>query len=302
MQPQAMHQQIHKLFHEEKYGLAAGLLKSMMQTNGNDPFVWTAQARLQCVKKKFLQAKQSVARALQINNSYAWAHSSFGVIEAKMKNHKEAAEAFEVAIKLEPDNVEVLYDYVIYLEETKIDLSKAHRLVTRRMILLPDDAENYELMGRVLLADNEIAEAEQSFRTAIRLDPALEKGYIGLAKIELFHKKNAFAASEWIRAALLIHPDSLQLRQYFNQAQKDKNEVFGLLWSSGVFYGASVKWSLFLAISLFAIIPFIIFIRDTAPQVAPFLTVLFSFFIAYCLYCWSSRIVMRILLEKRWLN
>lgn len=302
MQLNAMHKEIIKLLRAEKYGLAGQLIKQLMQTGPNEPFVWTAQAKLQYGKKKYVAAKQSIARALQLNNAFGWAHSMFGCIEAKLKNHTEAIEAFEVALKLEPENTEMLYDYAEYLIETRIDLTKAHRLVTRRMILLPENAANYELLGRVLLADKELQEAEQSFKTAIKFDPSDEKAYVGLAQIELFHKKNAFTASEWIRAALLIHPDSIKLREYFNQAQRDKNEIFGMLWTSGVFYGSSIKWSVFLAVSLLVVVPFVIFLRERAPQMEAFVNMLFIMFIIYCMYAWSSRLLMRLLLERRWLN
>jgi tetratricopeptide (TPR) repeat protein len=301
-QPQIGHLQIQKAFQAENYTLAAKLVKEMMQNAPNDPFVWTAQARMQLLKKQFVAAKQSVARALQINNSFAWGHCMYGQIEAKQGNHKEAIEAFEFALSLEPENMDVLFDYATYLVDTRSDLTKAERWARRRLILDPDDANSHELMGRVLVASNELQDAEQSFKQAIKLDPLIEKAYIGLAKIELFHRKNAFSAVDWIRPALMLNPDSMQLRLYFNKAMNDKNSLYGFLWNSGLLYGANVKWNILLLISLLIMIPLYMFMKDSSPQFTSLLNIIFFTYFIYCIYAWSSRFFMRLLLEKRWLN
>jgi tetratricopeptide (TPR) repeat protein len=273
-----------------------------MQLDGNDPFLWTAQAKLQALRKQFLAAKQSVARALQIKNSFAWAHGVNGLIEAQQNNHKEARESFEFALQLESSNLDVLYDYSVYLIDTRFDLDKAERLIRRRMIIEPDVSVNYELHGRVLVAAKELKEAEEAFRTAVRLDAANEKAYLGLAQIELFHRRNAFAAVDWLRPALILNPDSYQLRQYFNVAQTDKNSLYGFLWKSGLFYGANVKWNWFLLLAFIVIGSLYFYLNEIEPMWSGLYDTFIILYIIYCLYCWSSRLVMRVMLEKRWLN
>jgi len=299
---QMSHLQIQKAFQTENFKLAAKLVKEMLLNTPNDPFGWAAQAKLQLLKRQFLPAKQSIAKALQINNSFAWGHCLYGLIEAKQGNTKEAVEAFEFALSLDAENLDVLYEYASYIEGIRGDLVKAERLARRRLILDPDDPNSHELLARVLMANNELQEAEQSFKQAIKLDPMTEKAYIGLAKIELFHKKNAFSAVDWIRPALMLNPDSWQLRLYFSKAQNEKNSLYGFLWNSGLLYGANVKWNLLLFLSLLIMIPLYFFMKQSAPHLTTLLNFVFVIYFIYCLYSWSSRYMMQLLLEKRWLN
>lgn len=294
--------QLERAIKAENDKLSLKLVKDALRIASNDPYFWTVLAKLQLKQRQFLQAKQSVANALKINNSYAWAHSMSGCIWAKQKHHKEALEAFEFAISLEPENMEVLYDYAQYLEETRIDLEKAERFVRRRMILQPDQAVDYELQGRILLAANELVEAEQAFKTALKLDPLFEKSYIGLARLEMFHKRNAFAAVEILRRGLLLHPYSHFLRHYFNEALNSKNSFYGSMWGAGLFYATSVKWNWFLLLTLFVVPPLLLYFRSLDDQVASLTNIFLVIHLCYCLYCWSSGFLMRLLLERGWLS
>jgi tetratricopeptide (TPR) repeat protein len=302
MQADVVKLKIERAMKEENYKEALKNVRQMLRMTTNDPYYWTLLAKLQMFDKQYLAAKQSVAKALQLNASFAWGHSVYAMICAKQKNHKEAFETFEFAIKLEPENMHVLYDFAEYLLETRIDLDKAERFARRRIILDSDLVESHELHGRILMAANELAEADQVLRNALRLDPMNEKVYIALARLELFHKKNAFAAVELLRRALMIHPDSMYLRKYFNQALNDKNSLYGFLWSAGLLYGANVKWNWFLFFSIFIVPPLFLYIGNLDMKVESLMNLLIVIYVIYCVYSWSSRTLMRLLLERKWLN
>jgi tetratricopeptide (TPR) repeat protein len=93
----------------------------------------------------------------------------------------------------------------VYRRQNELDAAKQEFL--KDAAIEPDMAYNYDALGAVCYALNQIPEAERYFKEALRLDPGQGASDYGLAKIYKQQGKYA-AALEMLRAAGAIDPNS----------------------------------------------------------------------------------------------
>src|SRR5262249_33977902 len=94
----------------------------------------------------------------------------------------EAISQFELALRLKPAYPEALCQLIsISLIEKMPD--QALERVRRQILLAPNSAALYEVLGGVHLARNEIELAESAYSKAIELDPRSFAAYLALGQI-----------------------------------------------------------------------------------------------------------------------
>jgi tetratricopeptide (TPR) repeat protein len=83
-----------------------------LETNPNDASAWNAKGVLHAQKREFGEALRSLDRALQLDPNLAPAHTNRGRVLLALGPEKgnDALKSFESALKLMPDDVQILHD------------------------------------------------------------------------------------------------------------------------------------------------------------------------------------------------
>jgi tetratricopeptide (TPR) repeat protein len=100
------------------------------------------------------------------------------------------------------------------------DYDAAIEQLEMQVRMVPDDAETQEMLGNLLLRQGHPEEARTHFQQLVRLRPGYAQGFIGLGLAsallgELTEAEKCFAQ------AVELAPDSVQARNYLNQAQQE---------------------------------------------------------------------------------
>ena len=131
--------------------------------------------------------------------------NTLGVVYLTQGKLEDAAESFHQLIKLKPDHVEAYFNLGVTLfDQGKINEAIA---VFRRLIALkPDHAAAHFNLGNFLMAQGNFKEAAGSFRQALRYKPDYAEAFCNLGVIfnELGNKEEAIVN---YRKALSVKPD-----------------------------------------------------------------------------------------------
>jgi len=123
-----------------------------------------------------------------------------------------ALQAFERALQLSPNNVEIMDDYSRFLSfigEHDAAVSLARHAAT----LSPRDPASHYLLGLNLVFAGNPAAAEKSVRRAIILAPSISDSHLLLGEIELRMGNNDVARAELERSEQLADLDALTLEE-----------------------------------------------------------------------------------------
>ena len=113
-------------------------------------------------------AMTALARAEGNNDHLAEAYSIAGdVWYQQMKDKKKAYEAYEQALKADPDRTSVLNNYAYYLSEEGRQLRKALKMSRRTVELEPDNATYLDTYGWLLYLLRKPKEAKPYFKHAM---------------------------------------------------------------------------------------------------------------------------------------
>ncbi len=104
-----------------------------------------------------------------------------GIVLRQQKKPKEARQAFEQALQLDPKHLATVAQLVELDFEAK-DAASALRRSEAAAAAMPDKAEPLYLVARVYLANNDRANAELRLRKAIELNPEFHEAYLALAQ------------------------------------------------------------------------------------------------------------------------
>jgi tetratricopeptide (TPR) repeat protein len=104
----------------------------------------------------------------ELGRNSALVHSATGYLEQKTRRHWAAANAFQKALVLEPDNRTALRGLLHALTETR-EHAKAKVLVEQLLQREPDDRGLWRYRAHITLAAGERATALASLETALRL-------------------------------------------------------------------------------------------------------------------------------------
>ncbi len=111
------------------------------------------------------------------------AHSRAGALAAARENYRLALVEFDQALAADPDLLPPRFGKAlayVQLGERETAIAELRALLARQ----PDHADSLELLGSVLAASGETAEAESTLRRALELDPLAERGRVELAQLQ----------------------------------------------------------------------------------------------------------------------
>src|SRR5580698_1743520 len=143
------------------------------------------------------------ATTLLATNANAWNY--YGVALQRAGQPDEAATAYQNALRLDHDLVEVHYNLgVLSLEQNRPDVAKTE--LTTYTLRRPNDAAGWLKLGFALLKGGENLPAERSFSTVLSLKTNEAEAYngLGLASIQLGKPRDA---AKFFAAAVQLRPN-----------------------------------------------------------------------------------------------
>ncbi|APV50476.1 type IV pilus biogenesis/stability protein PilW [Betaproteobacteria bacterium GR16-43] len=129
-------------------------------------------------------ALQETRAALKDDSNYVPAYNMQGLILMELREDAGAKESFERAIRLDPNNAEVMNNYGWFLC-TRNEAARGIDLLTRAANdpLYPTPEKSYLSAGLCMRRASNLAEAERYFRRAISLRPDLIGALYNLAEV-----------------------------------------------------------------------------------------------------------------------
>lgn len=112
----------------------------------------------------------------------------------------EAAKVFSQALARAPDDLVILYDYLVALVESK-QAQQADRVIGEYLNKGPRNPNLWRLAGRLYVAQHKTEQAEKAFRKALALAPNLALAHYELGQLYVLENKLSAAQSSF-QAAL----------------------------------------------------------------------------------------------------
>lgn len=96
-------------------------------------------------------------------------YSNLGFAYNYMKDHEKSDKAFDDALKVDPDNTQVLNNYAYFLSLRKKNLEKAEKFSRRSNELSPNNAVYMDTYGWILYQQGKYAQAEEWLASAVKM-------------------------------------------------------------------------------------------------------------------------------------
>ena len=135
---------------------------------------------LQIAKEWFLKALENKRNAPTL--------TLLGATYAHLNDAAAAREAFEEAIKLDPNYDEAMYNFAVIEEKTNPE--KARELLEKAIQIDPEYAIAHHILGRVYTRLKDLDRAEFHYRRCLEIKPADYWNYLSLAGLLVARKKN----------------------------------------------------------------------------------------------------------------
>ena len=155
-------------------------------------------------------ALQETRAAIKDDSTYVPAWNMQGLILMELREDNNARDAFERAMRLEPNNSEVLNNYGWFLclrGEHPRGLEMMQRAAGDPLYPTPEKA--YLSAGLCMRRANRLAEAEQYLRRAIAIRPDMIGGLYNLAEVTL-ERGSAKDAEGFLNRYLRVAPPTLE--------------------------------------------------------------------------------------------
>jgi tetratricopeptide (TPR) repeat protein len=186
--------------------------------------------RIYEAKSKDAKAIEQYKAAIASNRGYAQAYTHLGDLYLRQQRFEEAVMLLEEAVSIRPDYAPGLNRLALAYGKLGLD-NQAVATIQRAIELEPKSANHPATLGELQLVKGFVASAEQSFREALKLDPALPEARLGLAEVARRRGLYDDAVFE-IDAALVddrIDAASVQRLNDFRKLVLSEQERFDLL-------------------------------------------------------------------------
>jgi tetratricopeptide (TPR) repeat protein len=126
------------------------------------------------------------------NHSTSGAYNTLGVLYAEADRIPCAIASFENALKLDNQNWEVHYNLALALLR-KANRSQALRELQTAIQEKPDSVSSHFALGSVLEDEKKLEDAEEQFRSALKIDPGFAPGAVKLGEVLIAEGKPSAA-------------------------------------------------------------------------------------------------------------
>jgi len=193
-------------FFNERYAEAARTLEPLWpRESGNLNYLYVVSIAANKAGLKELD-QRATSHLIEVGRDSAEFHLIIGKAHVGEGMYDRAMEEFQQAARIDP-KLPLIHYFLGTEYRRQNDFEHARQEFLKDIAIAPDVAYDYDELGAVCYALNQIPEAERYFKEALRLDPALGASEYGLAKIYKQQGKYA-AALEALHAAGAIDPRS----------------------------------------------------------------------------------------------
>jgi tetratricopeptide (TPR) repeat protein len=156
------------------------------------------------------EALQILSGIVKEHPDYAQAHTNLGIVYTQQKRFSEAAQEFDIALRLDPSNDSVRLSYVKALTAL-LQYDRAEPFIHEYVQRHPHEFEAQYFDGVVERGLGNYAEAEKAFRRAVALNPNHADAHYNLGFVLARLGKPAEARPE-LEKALQLNPESSEAR------------------------------------------------------------------------------------------
>lgn len=150
-------------------------------------------------------AEKMLKKVIRMNPDFAKAHKDLGVIYLNKRLFDYAREEFEIAMKLSPNDFEILFEYGNFLYSISENL-EAERYYAEALEIAPDNVLALTFMALNKLILNQLDEAHDYIMKAIKVEPNHEYVQFCTGRI-LFAQKQYEDAKRYLVRAVEQNPD-----------------------------------------------------------------------------------------------
>jgi tetratricopeptide (TPR) repeat protein len=216
---------------------AVSLLERAASQAPGDWAIWNNLGNALSELDRSQEAVSAFEKAKQLNPGAAIVHLNLGRALASADRHEDSCRAFERAVELDPRDGLAVFEY----GKSLLRLGHPERalpLLSGAARIRRTDANIYVLIGLAYARLNDFAQAEQSYRVALHVDPARAAAYLNLAillergnrldELEALQKQAAehgLSAGEADFVNALVSRRQGQLEDALAQAQKSEPQT-----------------------------------------------------------------------------
>src|SRR5262245_3804677 len=190
----------------------AALLLLACQNPEKDKVAHLTRGQQYLKDQLYAEARLEFRSALQIDRDLAAAHHGLGEASLALGNLQEAAEQFQLAAKLDPNNLDarlrlgqMLLQYTRIGRQQDEAVKEAERLVNEVLSKDANRAEAFMLLADVRAAQKRYDDARVELDRAIKLNPDKVEPYLALAR---FYERRAGEQGTNESAALKVQADA----------------------------------------------------------------------------------------------
>lgn len=196
----------------KQYDAALKLLKGISHRGGDDPFVNYEIARCHLGKTEMDSAEFYLRKSLQVNDRLSSAWYFLGQILSRQGKMKEALEAHQRAVALEPRMYEALNAIALIYQGQK-KFQDAIQVYQKSLSIMPYQPEITADLGDCLLQSGDYPAATSHYQKSIYMGNATPSLFFNLGNAQYLNK-NFKAAEENFRQAISL--DSGNAEFYYN--------------------------------------------------------------------------------------
>lgn len=148
--------------------------------------------------EKYQYAQENLERSLKLDSNNAMTYQIFALIKQRSKEPDKAQYYFDKALKLEPDNFDILTAYAVFLYEQ--DRHEEARVLLNRIVGAPFYKKKwvaYSYLGLYDLQNGQQRQAEIKFYKALQANPEYSLALFEMAKIR-YAKGDMMSARAYI--------------------------------------------------------------------------------------------------------
>lgn len=173
-------------------------------------------------------ALNKLEKAVEADPRSVGAHTTLGMLHARLGQHEEAEKHYRAALDLDPGNTSALNNYGQFLcQQKRYEDGQARFREAVANPLNRTPALSHNNAGICALDAGDKASAEQSFRSALQMDPRLPPALLAMAQLS-FDQANHLQARAYYQRYLEVgqqSPRTLWLGIRIEHALEDRDAV-----------------------------------------------------------------------------
>lgn len=158
---------------DKRRELEESLMRHQVEKYPEDASAWLNLGELKLSRLDSQGAVSALEAAVRFDPKQSQAHNILGAAFTRVGRAPEAARQFQLALAIDPGNVNARYNLVFALVKAG-DLNAAAGHLKLVVEAYPNDPRPHNLWGELLMRQQKYKEAIAEFDTALRLDPSLE--------------------------------------------------------------------------------------------------------------------------------